>query len=205
MPMILWNLVNGSLSLAAHELQDHRSNQLPLKERKSLTKILVIEDEATLREEVMDWLRSEGYEAFGAEDGMVGVEYAALHVPDLIVAHTATPRLDGYGVLLEMHANPLTARIPFIFLTAGITHEDRRKVKVWGADYYITKPFSRLEFLQAVQARLEKHTAQKLYQEQQIAHLQAALTQEHEERMLRTKLVAMFSHELVRLARIPAD
>src|SRR5215471_14572483 len=80
---------------------------------KAMTKILVIEDEAMLREEVVDWLTFEGYEAVGAEDGLAGVEQAAQHLPDLIVCDITMPRLDGYGVLLEIHANPTTADIPF--------------------------------------------------------------------------------------------
>lgn len=50
-----------------------------------MTKILVIEDEAILREELVEWLTLEGYDALGAEDGMIGVETALHYLPDLIV------------------------------------------------------------------------------------------------------------------------
>src|SRR5258707_7943590 len=131
----------------------------PSKEDKAMTKILVIEDEAMLRKEVLDILTFEGYEAIGAEDGLAGVECARRERPDLIVCDITMPRLDGYGVLLEIQANPATTDIPFIFVTARASHEDTRKGMASGADDYITKPFTRLDLLQAVKAPLEKKIA----------------------------------------------
>jgi len=121
-----------------------------------MTKILVIEDETILREEIVEWLTMEGYEAVGAEDGMAGVESALRYLPNLIVCDILMPRLDGYGVLFEVHANPATVNIPFIFLTAKAAHEDIRKGMGLGADDYVIKPFTRLDLLQAIQARLAK-------------------------------------------------
>src|SRR5258707_7424131 len=128
-------------------------------ENATMTQILVIEDETMLREEVLDWLTFEGYEAVGAQDGLVGVETAAEHRPDLIICDITMPRLDGYGVLLEIQANPATIGIPFIFVTARASQEDTRKGMASGADDYITKPFTRLDLLQAVKAPLEKKIA----------------------------------------------
>jgi signal transduction histidine kinase len=162
---------------------------------KPMTKILVIEDEAILRGEIGEWLTFEGYDVIGAEDGLVGVEAASRDLPDLIICDITMPRLDGYGVLLEMRANSTTAHIPFILVTARASHEDIRQGMALGADDYITKPFSRMELLQAVQARLGKKAAQESYYERQVGQLQKALTQEHEERLLKAKLVAMFSHD----------
>src|SRR5260221_10488792 len=119
-----------------------------------MTKILVIEDEAILRGEVAEWLTFEGYDVISAGDGVAGVECAFRDLPDLIISDITMPRLDGYGVLLEMHANAATAHIPFILVTARASHDDIRQGMALGADDYITKPFSRLELLQAVQARL---------------------------------------------------
>ena len=160
-----------------------------------MTKILVIEDEGMLREEVMDWLTFEDYEAIGAEDGLAGVVAAARHLPDLIVCDVTMPRLNGYGVLLEINANPRTAGIPFIFMTARASHDDIREGMSLGADDYITKPFTRLELLQTIRARLEKKATQQRHQQNQIDELQEALAQEHENRLLKAKLVAMFSHD----------
>ena len=160
-----------------------------------MTKILVIEDETILREEVLEWLTLEDYEAFGARDGMEGVNQAVQHIPDLIVCDITMPRLDGHGVLLELHANPLTAAIPFIFVTARAAHEDVRKGMSLGADDYITKPFTRLELLDAIHSRLEKQAAFEQKYQDEVNILNEAFTQEHERRLLNTRLVAMFSHD----------
>src|SRR5258708_4761558 len=160
-----------------------------------MTKILVIEDETMLREEVLDWLTFEGYEAVGAEDGLQGVEIAVQHRPDLIISDITMPRLDGYGVLLEIQANPATTGIPFIFVTARASHEDTRKGMASGADDYITKPFTRLDLLQTVQARLEKKAAHEDEHRREVEDLQQALAHEHEQRLLKARLIAMFSHD----------
>ncbi len=160
-----------------------------------MTKILVIEDEAILREEMVEWLTLEDYEAIGAEDGVIGVECALKYQPGLIVCDITMPRLDGYGVFLELHANPATAHIPFIFLSARAALEDIRRGMTLGADDYITKPFTRGELLLAIETRLEKKAAQEREFRGQIDHLEQALVQEQEERLLRAKLVGMFSHD----------
>src|SRR5476651_644800 len=106
-------------------------------EDKPMTKLLLIEDEAILRGEVAEWLTFEGYDVISAEDGVVGVEYATRDLPDLIISDITMPRLDGYGVLLEMHSNSATAHIPFILVTARASHDDIRHGMDMGADDYI--------------------------------------------------------------------
>lgn len=160
-----------------------------------MTKILVIEDEKLLRAEVLDWLMFEGYESLGAEDGVAGVEAALRYLPDLIISDITMPRLDGYGVLLELHSNPVTSRIPFVFVTARAAHEDIRKGMSAGADDYITKPFTRRELLQAVESRLQKKSVFEEERQREVEQLQTALLEEREQRMLKAKLVAMFSHD----------
>lgn len=164
-------------------------------EKTKMTKILVIEDEAILREEIGEWLLLEGYTAVVAEDGMVGVEAAFRHLPDLIVCDILMPHLDGYGVLLEIHSNPATVEIPFIFLTAKAAHAEIRKGMDLGADDYITKPFTRLELLQAIEARLAKKNKQTQVHQYELTQLQQALTQANEHAPLRAKLISMFTHD----------
>jgi DNA-binding response OmpR family regulator len=77
-----------------------------------MTKILVIEDEEMLRENILAWLTYEGYEAIGAADGVEGVNTAIRLEPDLIVCDIGLPYLDGYGVLLDVRANSNQARTP---------------------------------------------------------------------------------------------
>lgn len=160
-----------------------------------MTKILIIEDEAILRNEVVEWLRLEDYEAFGAADGLKGLELALLHEPDLIVCDIMMPHLDGHGVLLELRSNPTTATIPLIFVTARASHEDIRSGMELGADDYVTKPFTRLELLKAIQSRLEKKVASEHKYQGELTRLEQSLAQEHERRMLKARLVAMFSHD----------
>lgn len=160
-----------------------------------MTKVLVIEDEAILRDEIITWLTLEGYAAVGVGDGLEGLNEAFRDPPDLIVCDITMPQLDGYGVLLELRAAPSTAAIPFIFITARAAHDDIRKGMDLGADDYITKPFTRLELMGAIQSRLDKKSVFEHKHQHEITLLQQALEQEHERQMLKAKLVAMFSHD----------
>ncbi|MBX3082066.1 MAG: response regulator [Anaerolineae bacterium] len=160
-----------------------------------MTKILVIEDEDILREEVIDWLNLEGYEAEGADNGLNGVEAAVRYMPDLIVSDITMPKLDGHGVLLELRSKPATANIPFIFVTARASHEDVRHGMAMGADDYITKPFSRVELFEAIRVRLEKKAVQEQERIKEVEEWQQAFEQEREQRFMKAKLVAMFSHD----------
>jgi two-component system, sensor histidine kinase and response regulator len=160
-----------------------------------MTKILLIEDESILRSEVLDWLTLEDYEALEAADGVEGVRLAIKHLPDLIISDVTMPHLDGHGVLLELRSNPATDSIPFIFMTARASYEDVRRGMDLGADDYITKPFTRLELLQAIQTRLDKKAVLEQKRQQEIDHLEQALAEEQEQRMLKARLVAMFSHD----------
>lgn len=160
-----------------------------------MAKILVIEDEDMLRNEVVEWLTFEDYEVFSAKDGAAGLESAFRDHPDLVVCDIMMPRLDGYGVLLEMRSNPGTFAIPFIFMTARVTSEDIRRGMVLGADDYLTKPFNRLDLLDAIKARLEKKALVERSHQHDIEQLETALEQQQEQRLLKAKMIAMFSHD----------
>ncbi|GIK67551.1 MAG: hybrid sensor histidine kinase/response regulator [Chloroflexota bacterium] len=160
-----------------------------------MVKILVIEDDPDLREAVMEWLQFEGYEVEGAENGRVGLEMLYTNVPDLIVCDIAMPEVDGHEVLIEVRSNLDTAQIPFIFLTAAADHESYRKGMNMGADDYLTKPFTHAEVLKAVRARLDKKLTQDRLLQSQLDMFQAALSEEREKRLLKSRLVAMFSHD----------
>jgi two-component system, sensor histidine kinase and response regulator len=160
-----------------------------------MTKIVLIEDEAPLRSEVAEWLMFEDYEVFEAEDGVVGTQTIFQHLPDLILCDIMMPRLDGYGVLLETKSNPATIATPFIYMTAKASHDDLREGMTSGADDYITKPFTRQELLDAIQKQLQKRVMREQYYEAQIQQVQQALAHEHEQRLLKAKLVGMFSHD----------
>jgi len=122
-----------------------------------MKKILVVEDAQSLRKDILEMLGFEGFNAIGAENGLMGVEKARRELPDLVVCDIMMPGLDGFGVLEELRRDPATATIPFIFLTARTDRVDIRQGMGLGADDYLTKPFTASELLNTVHARLEKH------------------------------------------------
>jgi len=122
-----------------------------------MPKILVIEDEAHILENIVETLDMEGFTVRGASDGHKGIEIAREFFPELIICDIMMPEINGYGVLLELRGYPPTARVPFIFLTALAEKEDMRKGMELGADDYLTKPFTSVELLGAVNARLQRH------------------------------------------------
>ncbi len=121
-----------------------------------MKKILVIEDNPEMLENISEILSLANYIVFKAENGKVGVKKAQIELPDLILSDIMMPELDGYGVLYMLANNPLTAKIPFIFITAKADKADYRKGMGMGADDYITKPFDDIELLKAVEVRLKK-------------------------------------------------
>lgn len=121
-----------------------------------MKKILIIEDNADVRDNLAEILMLGGYESVTAENGKIGVEKALEFPPDLILCDIMMPELDGYGVLHILSRQAKTADVPFIFLTAKAEKEDFRKGMSMGADDYITKPFDDVALLQTVEARLNK-------------------------------------------------
>ncbi|MHC5938667.1 EAL domain-containing response regulator [Nostoc sp.] len=128
-----------------------------------MPKILIIEDEEAVRENILDLLEAEGFETLAAANGRIGIHLAISELPDLILCDIMMPELDGYGVLRALREDTSTATIPFIFLTAKSAKSDFRQGMDMGADDYITKPFTRSELLSAIMNRLEKYATLKRY------------------------------------------
>lgn len=118
--------------------------------------ILLIEDNNEIRENTAEILELANYKVSTAENGKIGVELALKEKPDLIICDIMMPVLDGYGVLHLLNKNPDLASIPFIFLTAKAERSDFRRGMEMGADDYITKPFTDIELLNAIDSRLKK-------------------------------------------------
>lgn len=121
-----------------------------------MKKILVIEDNLEVRENLEEILELSGYEVIAAEDGKVGVEKALSNMPDLILCDVMMPQLDGFGVLNILSKRTETSSIPFVFLTAKAEKTDFRRGMNLGADDYITKPFYKDELLSVIETRLRK-------------------------------------------------
>ncbi len=138
-------------------LNNNWSNNLDGIKIKIMKKILVIEDELTIRENIAEMLEMEGFQPLEAENGKIGLELAMIEKPDLILCDVMMPEINGYEVLMQLRENANTATIPFIFLTAKADKNDFRKGMQLGADDYLTKPCTSSELLQAINTRLNKH------------------------------------------------
>lgn len=121
-----------------------------------MKRILLIEDDHTVRENTAELLELSNYEVTTASDGKKGICLAKDLIPDLIICDIMMPEVDGYGVLKDLSHEPVTAAIPFIFLTARTEHKDIRKGMDLGADDYLTKPFEEEDLLSAIESRLAK-------------------------------------------------
>jgi len=126
-----------------------------------MTKILLVEDNNEIRENTGEILELAGYEVALAANGKEGYEMALKETPDLIVCDIMMPILDGHGLLHLISKNENLKSIPFIFLTAKTERGDFRKGMEMGADDYITKPFTDIELLNAIESRLRKNKFQK--------------------------------------------
>ena len=119
----------------------------------SAPKILVVENEASISNLVVSYLRKEGYEVFTASDGSSGLKAARAVKPDLIVLDIMLPGMDGLEVLAQVRreANPYV-----ILLTARNEEVDKIVGLSVGADDYVTKPFSMRELTARVKAALRR-------------------------------------------------
>ncbi len=113
-----------------------------------MSRILIIEDNLEIRENLEELLELEGYQVETAADGQYGIEAANAHWPDLIICDISMPRKDGYQVFEALSASIAERQTPFIFLTASAQESDLARGRVSGATAYLTKPYQPDEFLQ---------------------------------------------------------
>ena len=121
-----------------------------------MIKILVIEDEPAMRNNLRDILELEGFSPLVARNGREGIAAAKRDLPDLILCDVLMPEQDGHEVLVTLRADAATARIPFVFLTAKGERADIRIGMNLGADDYLVKPVKVYDLLEAIAARLER-------------------------------------------------
>jgi len=121
------------------------------------TKVLVIDDEPTIRQVVAITLRKHGYTVHTATNGAEGLELARKKLPDLIISDVRMVLVDGYEVLAAIRNNPSTASIPSILVTSLASPERMRRGMELGADDFLPKPFTPAQLVGAVEARLQKH------------------------------------------------
>ncbi len=140
-----------------------------------MRKILIIEDEKSLRNDIAEILRFEGYEVTTAENGLVGIRKIQEFIPDLILCDVMMPEMDGFEVLTKVRENNTTQLTPFIFVTAMAERENNRYGMNLGADDYIVKPFTRNELLNAVNTSLHKSKKAQEKEESVLSELKLRL------------------------------
>lgn len=142
----------------------------------NMNKILVIEDETSVRENLLELLTFENFHVIAAENGWLGVQLAQREIPDLIICDVMMPEIDGHGVLQTLRQQPTTATIPFIFLTARADKTDFRQGMELGADDYLIKPFTRAELLAAITSRFKKQITINQQSQKKLDELRSSIT-----------------------------
>jgi DNA-binding response OmpR family regulator len=133
-----------------------------------MVKVLVVEDEETLLNNLADKLRTDGFTVSTAQDGETGLDKVHSEHPDLIVLDIMLPGLDGLSICRMVRHNPATSHIPIIMLTARGTEVDKIVGLESGADDYIVKPFGLGEFLARVRAVLRRAPGPLMIQQDEI-------------------------------------
>jgi two-component system, sensor histidine kinase and response regulator len=120
------------------------------------TCIVVIDDDRMTLDRVIATLRVKGYAAEGTTRGAPGVTLVREQKPDLVLCDINMPGQSGYDVLTILRDDPVTAGIPFVFMTARSERDDMRRGMTLGADDYLSKPFTNDELIDTVHAALER-------------------------------------------------
>jgi DNA-binding response OmpR family regulator len=126
-----------------------------------MRRILLIEDNHSLLEEIINVLDLEGFTVETAENGRVGFErlQQMADLPDIVICDLWMPDWDGFEMLKALRGHPATVSLPVIVLTAHDDEVSQTKAKELGADDYVTKPFKIAELLQVVAGVLKKAKA----------------------------------------------
>ena len=119
-----------------------------------MAKILLVEDNEMNRDMLSRRLTKRGYDVTMAVDGQEGVDLAMAQQPDLILLDMSLPVLDGWTAARMLKADPATAVIPIIALTAHALAGDREKALEAGCDDYDTKPVDLARLIEKIQAQL---------------------------------------------------
>ena len=119
--------------------------------------ILVVEDNEKNRKLVRDVLVVKGYRLLETETGEDGLRLAREQHPALILMDILLPGIDGIETLRRLRADPATATIPVVAVTASAMTQDRQKILAAGFDGYQTKPIRVREFMDVVRETLDRH------------------------------------------------
>ncbi len=121
-----------------------------------MRKIVLIEDDIMLGQNLIEMLEEENFEVLHATDGRKGIELIKKSLPDIVISDILMPECSGLEIKETLNMDPLASTIPFIFLTAKADKQDVRRGMEIGADDYLTKPFVREELMNSINSRLRK-------------------------------------------------
>jgi twitching motility two-component system response regulator PilG len=124
-------------------------------------KVMVIDDSNTIRRSAELFLSQAGCQVIVAEDGFSALAKIAEHHPDIIFIDIMMPRLDGYQACALIKRNPKFRSTPVIMLSSKDGVFDRARGRMVGSDEYLTKPFTREDLVNAVQAHVKKTSTTK--------------------------------------------
>jgi len=144
--------------------------------------ILVVEDNQPMNEAICDILEINGYIALSAGDGVEGLALMQKQRPDVVLCDIMMPRMDGYSLLQHARSDEQLRTVPFIFLTARSSVQDRRQAKSIGIEDYLIKPVDTQDLLLALANVLRREASTQLQTERQVD-------------LLRTQIVSALQHE----------
>jgi DNA-binding NarL/FixJ family response regulator len=121
-----------------------------------MKKILIVDDDITLRTAMIRYLQNRGYSVKDAGSGVEGLTAFEQDTPDLVVSDVMMPEMDGYEFCRRLRTTRLGQLVPFIFLSSRKDVDDRVQGHQMGADDYLVKPFEPKELVAKIEAQLER-------------------------------------------------
>ena len=140
-----------------------------------MKKILVVDDDLTLRKVLQNSLERKGYQVISVGSATEALIKFSQDIPDIIVSDVSMPEMDGFEFCRQLRSQPSGKLIPFIFLSAKNELDDRIQGRTIGADSYLTKPFEMKELLANIEALIER--SRRVHAE--IVHLIEQLANSH--------------------------
>ncbi len=131
--------------------------------------VLIVEDDNAIREVICDLLMLEGHKVTSSANGKDALKILAENEPDLVISDVMMPVMDGHTLLEKYKALPESTNIPFLFLTALADKKSIREGMKLGADDYLTKPFSRIELIEAINTQMTKFSQRNGIMEKEVS------------------------------------
>lgn len=122
----------------------------------SMKKILIVDDDVTLRTAMIRYLQNRGYSVQDAGSGIQGLSIFEQNLPDLVVSDVMMPEMDGFEFCRRLRATRSGQLVPFIFLSSRKDLDDRVHGHQMGADDYLVKPFEPKELVAKIESQLER-------------------------------------------------